>query len=378
MGSRVPRIAWLAAALAAASACSCGGCYQAPDCNLHLACDTDAATQPHSTWSSALFGGCVLRCDWGWSDCDLDERNGCETHAHTCTTPADAGPDAGGKVPATLATLVGAPRGLALCGDEVVYVDGDAIEAVPIMGGPPRVVTSFDAAPVSGLACDAESVWVGLGASAAGASDGELVRVALGDGGAASVARGIEPGRGIDLDDASVHWLSRASDDAGNTFVMRTVEDAGTERLMPADERADLYKTFAVRDGVWSAAGGDLLHVRDGSVESSEAGALAVAARTGDIVVLSAGPDGGAELRALADGGLGPALTAVWRPRVLAAWMGVVFVATDDAVVMVPITGAPVVLATGLPHVVDLVADATGVYFTTAGPPARVWSMPWW
>jgi hypothetical protein len=27
---------------------------------------------------------------------------------------------------------------------------------------------------------------------------------------------------------------------------------------------------------------------------------------------------------------------------------------------------------------VDLVADATGVYFTTAGPPARVWSMPWW
>jgi hypothetical protein len=83
-------------------------------------------------------------------------------------------------------------------------------------------------------------------------------------------------------------------------------------------------------------------------------------------------------LRALADGGLGPALTAVLRPRVLAAWKSVVFVATDDAVVMVPITGAPVVLVTGLPHVVDLVADATGVYFTTAGPPARVWSMPWW
>lgn len=377
--AHVAPIAWLAVALATAPACSCEGCvYRAPDCSLHLSCDTDAATRPHSSWAPRLLNTCGLTCDWGWSDCDRDELNGCETRG-LCAPPADAGPDASGAPPKKLATLAGEPGGLALCGDEVVYVDGASIHAVPIAGGAPRLVASFDASVVSGLVCDTDSVWVGLGASTAGAADGALVRASLGDGGAVTVALGIEPGRGIDRDDAGVHWLSRSTGgDAGGALVMRTVEDAGTTPSMPADERADLYKTFALRDGVWTAAGGDLLHERDGSVEALEAGALAVAARASDVVALTTGSDGGAELRAHADGGLGAPVALVERPRVLAAWKNVVFVATDDAIVMVPSNGPAVVLVTGLPHVIDLVADATGVYFTTAAPQAGVWSMPWW
>lgn len=355
-------------------ACSCGGCfsYQPIVCTPAWPDCADAAAAPHATWGRAFVGyECVIACEPGWADCDQVSANGCEVHADTCLH--DSGP---GADPVLLASVAQAPSGLARCGGEIVWVEGRVVRAAPALGGAARTVGPLDASAASGLACGDGWVWLGLGASEAGA-DGELVRVSLGALETIGVVANVEPGYGIERDDASTYWLARAD---GGAVVVRTVEDAGSTALVASDERPDLFKTFAIGDGIWSAAGGDLLHLHDGSVDALEAGALAVAARggdAGDVVALVSDGDGGVELRALADGGLGAALARVDAPRVITAWGDVVFVATDDRVVMVPATGAPKEIAKGLAHVVALVADANRVYWAVRGPPAGVWSAAW-
>ncbi len=383
---------WLVAALMAAPACTCyqtpsggsasslcpsGGSCGSLQCDFATPCP-DAGDRFHTTQVPIGFhGACVDECEPEWFDCNGDTSDGCESNV-PCPD-LGPGPDSGVT---WLQTLSYAPLGLALCGDEVVYVDGNELIAVPVAGGTTRLLASLNQQPAGGIACDHDYVYVPIRSSADGGADGGMKngRVSgfpLKDSGSDAsplfVANATDPARSIEVDDAGgVYWLTRTD---GGTFVTKSVLgspfDASAGLLLPIDE-PQVYKTFALNAGLWAIGGGDVRHLySDAAVDLiADANAVSLTSRASGVAIFD-GIDGGARL--LRDAGS----ESFFDARATASWGDDLFVATDHGVVHVPPKGVPLVIASNLTHVVDLAVDAKHVYFTTIGPPAALSRVNW-
>lgn len=380
---------WFAAALMLAPACSCGtdlsssrGCVDS-DSDLHFgssnqgcggaglgsnsACAPDASRRPHVAFAErGLFGECDILCEPGWFHCDgsVDDK-GCESNI-ACSDLAKS--DSGDSGVAWLQTLSDAPLGLAVCGSQIVFADGAQLTATDKSGGVTRTLALLDHAPTGGLACDQDYVYVALDASDGGPKDGRVAGIRLKDAGSdanLTWVGAVDPARSLDLDDAGgVYWLTRK--DAG-TFVTRNTIDASDGLLLPIDE-PQIYKTFALHDGVWAIRGGDVRHLyADGAVDLvGDASAVAITSRSSGVSVLTR-IDGGA---ALGDASFPQA-------RAIASWGDDVFVATDTSITHISKSGALAIVVANVAHVVDLAVDDKYVYFTTLGPPSTLSRAPW-
>lgn len=282
--------------------------------------------------------------------------------------PEDAG-DAGG-VFAWSHVLSDTPLGIARCGDEVVYLDGNALLAASVNDTSVRTVALLDLDPAGGVACADGFAYVPLRRSVDGGVDGRLTRFAMKDAGSdaspANLEALVDPARSIDVDDAGgVFWISRT--DAG-PFVARSSLDASSLVLLPVDE-PNIYKTFALHDGLWAIGGGDVRHLHpDGSIDVTlDASAVAITSRDSGVLVLTA-IDGGADF-------YGSSFSKV---RAFASFRNEVFIGIDDTIMHVAAAGGNwTTVAKNLPHLVDLTADDQYVYFTTLGPPAKLQRAPW-
>lgn len=351
----LPRGMWLVVGLMLAPACTCVGWgSSSPDCNLALSEATcppnEAAIPPHVVDFTKNGFVCEIVCAPGFFDCDGIVGNGCESTTGCWSN----GHDGGGAI-TTLQRLSDVPGGLALCGGELVYIDGTRLLGSSTSGDPPRTIALLGA-PAGGIACDGDFAYLPLRTNNSTDPNGRVVRFALKESGAVDLETMVDPARSIDLDDAGhVYWIARS--DAG-TFVTESALDASPLALLPVDEpRID--KTFALFDGLWAIADGDLRHaLEDGAVDIvSDANAVAITARASGISVF-VGIDGGV---ALGD-------ASVLDARALASWGDDVFVATGNSIVHITPTGSPSIIASGLAHVVDLAVDARYLYFTTVGP----------
>ncbi len=181
--------------------------------------------------SSGFCGGCIAQCETGWLDCDNDVTNGCETPGTKCSSQLG---DGGMPPTATLlATLSGAPHGVAVCGTNVFYFDdADLLQFVP--DGAPKKVATSPSTPKDGLACDGTFLYW-----AAGDTIWELPIWATS---ATALATGVDPGTGVDLRGASVYFVEHT--DAGATLA-HTTGDAGWTAIMPITETG-VYKPFAL------------------------------------------------------------------------------------------------------------------------------------
>jgi hypothetical protein len=356
------------------------------------------------------FGTCTLVCQTGWLDCDKNTINGCETPGATCPY------DAGFALPELVHTLVGTPRGLAVCGGDVYW---------STLSDP-----NADAAGVNGV------VWA-------------MSRVTNMP---SALATSLDPGRGIDSRGDRVYWLARSGlGDAG--MLAYVTGDGGVVAEMTASE-TDAYKVFALaEDGDYSLANGSIWFAplasdagapftlpHDAGTASSllavggspfaivhgafgfyDAGTDAPddadtdadastddadASTTDDADATDADDAGDADLADADDGEASSdagadvqpppptdSIVALGAPaHVVTSGFGKIvtstagtyaLVATDDTVYVVNVaTNKSAVVATNALHIVDVAIDATYAYWTTVGQgtaPGAVWrvKLPW-
>ncbi|HEY1953986.1 MAG TPA: hypothetical protein VGH28_00190 [Polyangiaceae bacterium] len=247
--------------------CSCNGCNQDYGCNFDFGggggcgdfgdsnCPDVVPAGTHTIATQSGFGTCKLECESGWSDCDDNATNGCET-AGACPKPLEAGP----PQPKVLTVLDAEPRGLAACGSFVYYFDGDALDVIDAVSDAVSPVLTSDGTPSGGLACDSNNVYWATRDEADGAvPNGTVWALGLGDLVPTAVAEGVDPGRGIDTRAGDrVYWLARSGfGDAGSMLAYSTF-DAGSFAVMPAAETS-AYKAFAMgSDGDYALANGTL------------------------------------------------------------------------------------------------------------------------
>ena len=181
---------------------------------------------------SGFCGECIVQCETGWLDCDDDVSNGCETPGTKCSSPFSDG----GKSPPTpslLATLSGAPHGVAICGTNVMFFDDATLfEFVP--NAAPKKLATSPSAPKDGIACDATFLYW--------AASDTIWELPIWATSATALATGVDPGVGVDLRGSSVYFIEH--DDAGSTLA-RTTGDAGWTAIMPVSETG-VYKSFAL------------------------------------------------------------------------------------------------------------------------------------
>ena len=430
--------------------CSCGGCFDAGGCDFSFGggdcsdfgdstCPDVVPAGTHTIATQGGFGTCTLECEPGWSDCDKNLNNGCET-AGVCPIPAEAGPI---PAPKFLTVLEAEPRGLAACGSRVYYFDGDALDVIDTSSNDAvSPVLTAAGVPSGGLACDSSNLyWAtrddGDGGDAA-TPDGTIWAMALGDSVASPVALDVDPGRGIDTRAGGrVYWLARTGfGDAGSMLAYSTF-DAGSFAVMPAAE-STAYKAFAIgSDGDYALANGALWFAGLGDdaggpevvpIDASAASALVASGGAtyaivhGDYAFPSdagdasdgdasddaaddASADDASDGDASDDAGdldandadvdadaasppsdtilrVGPTaakLVSGLHVVVAAAGGSGIVAASDDTVYFVSTSnGAVSVLATSMLHVVDVALDGTNAYWTTAGQGAvagAVWKV---
>jgi hypothetical protein len=310
---------------------------------------------------------CVLDCDPGFFDCNHQPSDGCEsTDACDLCDSCDASPWKEGGLTWGY-TLNDAPHGLARCGDEVVLVDGNEVLAASVIDSSVRVIALLDHDPAGGLACSNGFVYLPLLRMSDGG--GRISRFRLNDAGSDAAPTDLEtlvdPARSIDVDDAGgVFWIART--DAGR-FVQKSALDASAVSLLAVDE-PQIYKTFALQNGLWAIGEGDVRHLYvDGAVDSIlNANAVAITARTNDVSLLTK-----------VDGGTWLADASLVDVRAVTSWGDDVFVATDTSILHIPPNGPPVIVVGNVAHSVDVAVDAKYVYFTTIGPPATLTRALW-
>jgi hypothetical protein len=419
--------------LATVPRCSCLGCGSPePSCNFSLGggggctggggecANPPAGTHTVSGTSSGFFGStCTLVCETGWSDCDNDVSNGCETPG-ACPKPHA---DAGAK-PELLATLSGAPRGLAACDSGRVYFFDDSSLKLWSAGAAASVLDSTGA-PSGGLACDATNLYWTTLSEPDGGPTGAVWSLAFDADGATAIASAVDPGRGIDVRSPRVYWIARTGLSDAGSMLAYSLADGGTVAVMPTTE-GPAYKGFALSyDGDYAIASGSLWFNSISSdagapytldFDASAASALFAGAGGAYAVIhgaypsaVDAGPDadvdasdasseaapddaaydapddasGDASTDAGADGEAGSsvstdsivALTGTPSPLFdglapirAAIGNGAAIVASDDKIYYVDLpSGFVTVLATGALHVTDVAMDGTYAYWTTLG-----------
>ena len=414
--------------------CTCNGCAQSNDsgCGSGYSggggdCDSTSSntcpapvpgTHTISNDSSGWFGGgtCTLTCEPGWSDCDGLSSNGCET-AGPCPTLKDASPL---PTPTLVATLTGAPHGLAACGD-LYFFDDDMLEVVH--GGVASTVLQSNGVPSGGIACDSTTVyWPTLAtATATGTLSGYVWALPFGKTAAQPFAGEVDPGRGIEVQAGRVYWIARSGfGDAGSMLAYTTL-DGGSLALMPATE-SPAYKAFALSyDGQYSLSGGAIWFagldagptILDADASAASAllagagGTFAVvhgqpstplvdasadanddaSADAGDDAsgdgATDAGADADATPLAIPDylwslNGTSPKAGPLGRIVATTA-SGSAVVASDDTVYVVDLpTGTVQVVWSPALHIVDVATDGTYAYWTTLGEgtvAGGVWKM---
>ncbi len=201
----------------------------------------------HSTGQeSGWFGGCAVVCDFGWSDCDGNPSNGCETPSSLCTKDGGS-KDAASTKPELLTTLSGAPRGLAACGD-IYYFDDDELHVWNGVGA--STVLQSSGMPSGGLACDTSSVYWATLSDSDGGPNGNVWSLSFGHDAAAPLAIAVDPGRGIDVRASHVYWIARSGFGPSSQLAYSIVDLDATAPsapviVMPANE-SEGYKAFAL------------------------------------------------------------------------------------------------------------------------------------
>ena len=415
--------------------CTCNGCGPSNescgpdfsgggDCESANTCPSPVpGTHTISNTASGFWGGgaCTLTCEQGWSDCDGLSSNGCETAGSCPAYHIDASPV---PSPTLVATLTGAPRGLAVCGADVYYFDDDRLERAH--DASVLVVLTSDGVPAGGIACDASNVyWSTLSAMDGGSPTGSVWALTLGET-VQALATGVDPGRGIDVQGGRVYWLARSGFGDHGPMLAYSTLDGGSLPLMPGMESA-AYKAFALSyDGQYSVAGGAVwfagldagpvaLDVDASSVSALLAGAGGVFAVSHGPPPVDAGDDASTDASDASDAGdtsdpddAGDAADAgdasdatdaapplppdfIWAlrgasptagpfGRIVATTASVsAIVATDDTIYVVDLpTGTMQTVWSSALHVVDVATDGTFAYWTTLGEgtvAGGVWKM---
>ena len=320
-----------------------------------------------------IVGNCAVVCAEGFFDCNDDSSDGCE-HAGLCGTDASTdGGDAGAGT--LLRTLNGAPGGLALCGDLIVYVDGLDIDSVNASTLAPKNVVHSPSKPVGGLACDDTLVYWTTPSDSDASPNGFVMSAVLQGSAPLELASGVDPAPGMDQHDGVVYFMTRSGLATVSAF------DAGvTPDWMPASETG-AYKPFATGKLGDFSIGGGAIHQRasDTSAPSiwlDDAGAAsAIFTSAGGApfaVFRDAGTSGDLVFRLIDDAGA-PAMiaesTTTSFGRVVATTSGqdLAIVATSSAIYAVSTSlGIATLVATTSTPVVDVATDGAFVYFTTS------------
>ncbi len=327
-----------------------------------------------------LVGGdfpCQAVCDDGWTSCT--GTCDCRVTAplpEASLQPADG---AAGTGVTRVATLIGAPGGVAIEGTRVYYLDGDALRAVDAAGGPVTTLAT-DLTPAGGVAVRDGAVYVPVAQSP---NSPGLVVVVAADGGTSALVADADPGAGIEVDDASVLWLSRSGFDAGPGVVRSALAGGASTWLLPADDDAGAYKSFAgSRNGVYGIAGGALALARlEGGVIAVGDGGVAVAAcRLGWEVAITRDADGGESLDAIVDAALpyrSPLNGAV--TALSCASDTTVLMATDERIYAVGGGTSTALLVDGQAGIAYVAGTASRVVWitrATQSQPGSVWVGP--
>jgi hypothetical protein len=332
-------------------------------------CDQPVAP-PHATAS-----GCTLVCDPGWYNCDTNVQNGCETNEPCSNKPVDGSTLPTTKGPQLIATLSGAPHGIAACGTNVFYLDDNSLST------PAGSVFALTRTPAGGLACKGSDLFFATSSDGTANANGSLWRYTIGSTAPVEIATGIDPGRGVDVRGSIAYWLARSTD--AGTSLARTTGDGGFTSVVPADETST-YKSFALLDdGDYAISAGSIWRSDlDGGTSTlafDASAARALLKGTGvqapyAIVTANAG-----DLLVATNDASTPVVPF---PTIVAtAQNGAdVIIATDDTIFYVNVNvNVPKIIAKPFLHITDVTLDGTYAYWLTSGAgatPGAVWKAP--
>lgn len=333
-------------------------------------CDQPVAP-PHASAS-----GCTLVCDPGWFNCDNNVQNGCETNVPCSNKPPVDGsvPLPTPTTPQLIATLSGAPHGIAACGSSVYYLDGNSLST------PNGVVFTLPSTPAGGIACNGSDLFFATSSNGAPSPNGSVWRYTIGGGNPLPIITGVDPGRGIDARGSSAYWVAHSAD-AGTSLAKMSA--GGWIRVIPADETST-YKSFALLDdGDYAIAAGSVwrsdLDGGTSMLDFDASAAHALVRGTGlqapyAVVTADAG-----DMLIVADDA--STLVASFPTIVATAQNGnTVILATDDTIFRVDVNlQMPTIIAKPFLHITDVALDGTYAYWLTSGEgstPGGVWMAP--
>ena len=349
----------------------------------------------------AHIGSCSVECDYGWSDCDQNAANGCETESYSCFGQGDAKPQKDAATDASdastsgqlLVTLSGEPRGLAACAGRIFYFDDNQLHAVDESSLTISIVTVSLQPPAGGLACDGSYVyWTTLPDADAGAPNGTLMRATVDGTMNEAVATNLDPGQGIDVRPSGpIYFLAHSGFGPGPYIVAAEVGDAGTtlDSWMPAFEGAYVRPFAWSENDDWTLKGG-MIHRRPLGADASTPwtpapnGRGLLADQAGApyaLIQMPASTDAGDagptdDFALLADDAGLVAMGASLPPIVATTSNAATTIAaSDDTVFAVSLPqGTSNVIATTTDHVVDVAYDSKWAAWTTrGGTHAQVW-----
>lgn len=343
----------------------------------------------------ATIGSCSVECDYGWSDCDHNATNGCETQADSCYPQLDSSKDASADAsipPQLLVTLTGAPRGLAACAGRVFYFDDNQLHAIDESTLTISIVTVSPQYPSRGLACDGAYVyWTTLPDADASTPNGTLMRATVDGTKNEVVATNLDPGQGIDVRPSGpIYFLARSGFGPGPNIVAARMDDAGVslDTWMPALEQPSLRPFAWSATDDWSMQGG-LLFRRPVSADASApwmpapnaSGLLADDAGLPYAVVhmplADAGDAAPTDDFVQLDGDAGLVSTGMSLPTIVATTSNAdeMIAASDDTVFALSLPqGAFKIVATTTDHVVDVAHDeGWAVWITRGAKTAQIW-----
>ena len=269
--------------------------------------------------------------------------------------------DAGGAAE-LLGALQDAPMGLAVCDDHVyVVVGGDRIFDFSGDGGSNELVV-LPTPAAGGIACRHGELFFGLRTD--GVLPGSVVRRDV-DGSVSSLSDNVDPGRGIDVDDAgAVLWPSR--DDAG--LVLTRTDLDGSTALGAVDEVTVAWPFARGPKAIYALNSGALVDL-SGDAQAPIVGpdASLVAVAAGDGVSLLALEDASTSFHVLQDGGMGASLASLPSVRAMARYGVDTYVATDEAIYRLADDGTKIMIMNGQLHIVDIAVLGLWAYWTTLG-----------
>ncbi len=318
-----------------------------------------------------LVGNCAVVCAVGFFECNADSADGCE-HAGPCGTDAGDAGDAGAGT--LVKTLSGEPGGLAICGDSVVFVDGQDLDRVDVQTLAASLVVHSPSKIAGGLACDDTLVYWTTPSDSDASPNGFVMSAVIQGSAPLELASGVDPTAGVDVRDGVLYFMTNSG-----LATVSTIDAGVTPDFMPADETG-AYKPFATgKLGDFSIASG-AIHQRSADASASsvwldDAGAAsAIFTNAGGApfaVFRDAGPSGDLVFRLMDDAGAPAVISAepASLGRVVATTSGddLAIVASTDTIYAVSTSlGIATTIATSGTPIVDVATDGISVWFTTS------------